>query len=581
MALRCYNIPPIAVIIPFLLFACPPGAAAATRVSGNYFLEETNASGPQGSTDLVVGGINFNIEPKTAKRLYLRFSVPLTFEISHGERNTKAAPIGKFGADLGGEWFTLSFQYGRYATISSSAQLIESTSSRAAFSLAVPDLPRLSVNYSKTDTTTGSVSSQVDGYSVFSDYRFKAVNFRAGHFSSTTVTGDSAPYRYSSLLLGMGGNYEVLPMTVFTFDDDYNRYTMGRSGDGETTSTTNTLRMSAGSRPFEWFSLGGNFFRTVSRYAEAGSTDQQSKELSASVNPSHNLTLSTTTGIRSFTDGGIRRNVDYRTVGAAFSDRIIETVLLGLTASRFYNSDPTQGKEITDNYGVNAVMDVRPGVSATAMIGVSKSENREFVSVKQYDAYGTLAQRANYDDRPPGFTFFDVVNNDLYTKNSAAIGDWSLPVHIDPVTKHYGINKNLQVNMVPTDKTSLSLAYSSSFSSDKPDLSGTGSRSWRGFLTWMPNRRVSYSIYRTLSVSENGSRANATSATMSYHFFRGHQLNMIYSRQESGGRIVDAFSGILGLTIGRRTSMQIVYAVSQWGREDETTFFKAGITQSF
>lgn len=580
MNLRCYKILSIAVIIPFLLITSPRRTAAVTRVSGNYFLEDTRASGPQGSTSLLAGGINFNIEPQTKKNYQLRFSVPLSFEIADGKRDTKAAPIGNFGADLAGERFTLNLQYGRYAIISSSAQLIESTSSRAAYSLAVPDLPRLALNISKTETTTGGVSSQTESYSIFSDYQFKGLNFRTGHFASTITTGDSAPFRYSSLLLGMGGSYKILPMTVLSFDDDFNRFVIGRSGDGDAESTTNTFRLSADSRPFEWLGLGGSFFSTASNF-ESGSTDQQSRELSVILYPRHNLSLSTAVGNRSFTDAGSRRSVDYTTIGAAFSDRVIETILLGLSAVRSYESDPGQGRSISDNYGVNAFMKIVPRISAMAAVGVSRQENREFVSTRGFDANGTLAERAQYDDRPAGFTFFDIVNNDLYTKNSPAIGDWSLPVHIEPVTKHYGVSKNLQVYMIPTDKTSLSLSWSSSFSSDRLDLTGVGSQNLRGSLTWLPNRRVSYSIYRTVSVSENGNRANATSANMSYRFFRGHQMNLNYSRQESGGKVVDTFSGTLGLTIGRRTSMQIVYAASQLGSENETTFLKVGISQSF
>lgn len=570
----------IAVIIPFLLLAAPPGAGAMTRVSGNYFLEATSASGPQGSTSLVAGGVNFSIEPQTTKQLHIRLGVPLTFEISDGERNTKAAPIGNFGADLAGEWFAVGLQYGRYATISSSAELIESTSSRASFSLAAPDLPRLALNYSKTETATGGVSSRVDGFSVFGDYRFKGMNFRMGQTTSTTVTGDAAPYRYSSLLLGAGGSYEILPLTVLSFDDDFNRTVSGRSGAEEAVYLANTFRMSAGSRPFEWLGLGGSFFNAASDY-ETGSAEQQVQELSVSLYPSRTLSLSTSAGNRSFDDAGARRSVDFRTMGASFSDRVVDAVVLGLNAARSYESDPGQGRNISDNYGMNARMDVMPGISGVAAMGVSRSENREFASVKKYDAYGTLAERAQYDDRPAGFTFFDIVNNDLYTKNSPAPGDWSLPVHIEPVARRYGVSKSAQVNMAPTDRTSLSLSWSSSSSSDELDLAGPGSRNVSGFLTWLPNRRVSCSVYWIISVSENGNRANSTSTALSYRFFRGHQMNMNYSRQNSGGTVADTLSGTLGLTIGKRASMQIIYAASQRGEEKATTFLKVGISQSF
>jgi hypothetical protein len=578
--LRWRKIVSIAANILVLLLISPRLAAAVTKVSGNYFLEDTEASGPQGSTSLISGGVNFNIEPQTTKNLHLRFGVPLSFEIRNRERNWTTSPVGNFTVDMAGEWFTLNLQYGRFVTINSAAQLTESTTSNAAYTLAVPDLPRLSLSYIKTETTTDGVSSKADTYSVFSDYRYKWMNFRAGQSTSTSVSGDSASYHYSSLLLGMGGSYEILPMTFLSFDDDVNRYVTGSSGYDGTTSTMNTLKLGANSRPFEWLGLGASFLETENRY-ESGSTDEQTTDLSASVNPSRNLTLSTSTGNRRFTDAGARRSVDYTSMGAAFSDKVTETIRLGLNASRFYNTDPSQGKDISDNYSVNALMDVAPGLSALVTMGVSRSENRQFVSAEGYDATGTLVEKAQYDDRPAGFTFFDIENNDLYTKNSLASGDWSLPVHVELITKSYGVSKNVQLNMTPTDKTSMSISYLTNYSSDTLDLSGTGSRTWSGFLTWTPNRRVNISVYGTQSVSATGSRANASSTSLSYRFFRGHQLNMNYSRQESAGTVVETYSGSLGLTIGRRTSMKIVYSMTQPGKEDETTYLKAGISQSF
>lgn len=580
MNLRWCKIASLAANILVLLFISPRGAAAVTKVSGNYFLEETEASGPQGSTSLTSGGVNFNIEPQTSKNLHLRFGVPLSFEIRDGERDWRTSPVGNFTVDMAGEWFTLNLQYGRFVTINSAAQLTESATSNAAYTLAVPDLPRLSLSYIKTETTTDGVSSEVKTYSAFSDYQYKWMNVRAGQSTSTSVSGGSDPYHYSSLLLGMGGNYEILPMTVLSFDDDFNRYVSGSSGDSGTTSTTNTLRLSANSRPFEWLGLGAGFLETENRY-ESGSADEQTMDLSAGVNPSRNLTLSTSTGNRRFTDSGARRSVDYTSMGAAFSDKVTEAIRLGLNASRSYNTDPSQGKDISDNYGVNALMDVAPGVSAVAAMGISRSENRQFVSTQGYDATGTLDEKGQYDDRPAGFTFFDIENNDLYTKNSLAFGDWSLAVHVELITKSNGVSKNVQVNMAPTDKTSVSISYSTNYSSDTLDLTSTGSRTWRGFLAWTPNRRVNIGVYGTRSVSETGSRANASSTSLSYRFFRGHQLNMNYSRQESVGTVVETYSGSLGLTIGRRTSMQIIYSTTQPGKEDETTYLKAGISQSF
>ena len=330
--------------------------------------------------------------------------------------------------------------------------------------------------------------------------------------------------------------------------------------------------------------LGFAFSQNESR-AETGDTDEQSRELSTNLFPIRNLTLSAAAGNRRFTFAGDRRSVDYRTVGVSFSDKLIktETIHVGLNASRSYNTDPGQGEDITDSYGANVLMEVRSGVTANALLGVSRSENRQFVSARQYDASGSLVERAQYDDRPTGFTFFDSEHSDLYTKNSPLLGDWSLPAHIESFTRQYGVSKSLQVNMVLTDRANISASYSTSFSSDSLDLTGTGSQSLSGILAYAPKRNLSVSVYRTLTLPESGNRSDATAVGLAYYLIRGHRVSMSYSKQESGGNVVESFSGnvSLALALARRTTMSISYAVSQPGTPEETYILKIGVNRSF
>jgi hypothetical protein len=236
---------------------------------------------------------------------------------------------------------------------------------------------------------------------------------------------------------------------------------------------------------------------------------------------------------------------------------------------------------VSDNFGLNSTMDLTSRVSLRLNMSVNRSEQRTFVSTKQFDASGTLSDRAAFDNRPAGFTFLDVVNNDLYTKLSATIGDWSASVHIEPITRQYSVNKSLQISAIPTDKTGLTLYYSSSASSDSLDIGKIGNQSLNGTLTYQPNRRTSYGLSGTVSLPQEGKSSYSATGTMSYLFNRGHQLSLNYGTRQSGGRSEDTFSGSLGLSFRKRTRVEMTYSTTNPFKENRTNLYTVRFGKSF
>lgn len=582
------NILTFTLAAPVLLLAAPLRVEAITRVNGNFSLEETYASGPGGSSNLLEGGFNLDIIPQTKKNLRSRFSFPLRFSISDSENAVRSTPVGIFAVDVGGEGYNLNLQYGRTATVSSTAELTDSTISRAALSLMLPDLPRLFSSYSKTESTTGGITTETDAVSLFSDYRYKWVNVRGGYTGTGRSSGNTAPLTSSSILFGIGGNYEIVPRTTLTADYDFNQFTSELSGGGETVTTTNAFRMNADSRPLEWFGVGGNFTKNITAF-DSGTSDQQFAELTATLYPTYNLRFFTSVGNRAFNDLQQERDVTFTTVGAAFTDRLLEKMLLGVNVSRSYEMDPIQGDNIRDNLGLNLIMDFTPRIAVRASVNVNRNENEEFISAKRFDAAGTLADRDALAADPsrnlqPGFVFFDIVNNDLYTLlvpfdplTSPAV--WSLPTHL--VTEQFSVSKNIQVNLIPTDKTGLVLSYVSNASSDTLDIAKIGNQSLNGSFTYTPNRRTNYSLSGTTTLPEAGSASYSGTATMSYRFFRRHQMNLSYAQQFSAGRTTDTLSGTLALALRKRTGLDIIFSSSQLFEEDQRYFVKVRFIKSF
>lgn len=581
-----------ALVAPALVLAVPARVEAVTKVNGALTLEETYASGPAGSTNLLEGGINLSIQPQTRKNLQSRFNIPVRFVLAGEDKDFQTSPVGNFTFDLAGDWYNANLQYGRTVTVNSTAEFIDSTASRGALALFVPDLPRLSTSFSRTESTSAGLTTTVDNLSIFSDYRYKWLNFRGGYSFSQRSSVNQRPTASSSAQFGMGGSYMVLPKTTLSFDYNFSRFVSELTTGADNVTLSHAFRLAADSRPFEWLGLSGNFSKNITAF-ESGSTDQQFAEGTASLFPWRSLRFSASLGNRSFDDAEQSRSVTFTRVEAAFTRELLEKVNLGLNVSRSYENDPSQGDNIRDSFGLNTVMDLTSRISLRANLNVSRNENNRFISSKIYDASGTLADRDALAADPsrnlqPGFVFYDTVNSDLYTlvtpdnpATPAPDAVWSAPVHFDLATEQFSVSKNVQINMIPTDKTVMVFSYNSNASSESLDLARIGNQSLNGSITHSANRRTNYSLAGTASFPELGTATYAGSATMSYRFYRNHKLSMGYSRQISASKSSDSLSATLGLALRKRTAMDLIFSTSELFKENETYFIKFRFSKAF
>lgn len=572
------------VVVSVMILAVPSQGYAVTTWTGLFFVEDTYVSTPMGSTNLFQGGVSLDIKPQTKKQLQARFNIRFNYTASDGISQWNISPIGNLAVDLNGEGYSVNLQHNRVATITPAAGLVETSTSRASLSLFPLDLPRVTVDYSKTETVSNGVAARTNSFSLFSDYRYRWMNFRAGYSRQVRESGSQASLSSSSLLFGLGGSYEILPATIVSGDFDVNRFSSEGTGGTGTATVGKTFRASFLSRPLEWFDVGGNFSKEITDFesdtAVVTSTSSQYADFTVSVYPLTGLRLWTTVGNRTFDDADRRRSIAYRTVAASIFNRLQENIQLGINVSRTFESDPDQGENIRDSIGINSTMDIAPRVSLRLNSNISRSESPTFVSTRAFDASGILADRAAFDDRPAGFTFFDSAHNDLYTKQSSALGDWSPPTHIEPITRLYSINNSLQLNLIPTDKTSLVLFYSANSSADKLDITGIDSQTLSVSLSYLPNRRTSYGFTGTASFPATGNASYSGTMTTSSRFSRGHQITMSYGRAVFSGKTTDAFSGTLRLQLRKRTNLEFVYSQSQLFTDEQSSFIRVRFSKN-
>ncbi|RJQ52034.1 MAG: hypothetical protein C4526_08905 [Nitrospiraceae bacterium] len=566
-----------------MIAAVPRQGLAITRWNGVFTLEDTYAEGPDGSNNLFQGGLSLDIRPPIKKQLNAVFNLRLNYTAADGKALWNISPIGNLSVDLAGESYSMNLQHSRLATVTTSAELVETTTSRAGFALFRRDLPGLVTSYSTTETTFGDTETRTNSFSLFSDYKYKWMNFRGGYSRQERESGDQPSLSSDSTSFGLGGNYEILPKTSLTGDFDINRFTSGSAGGAETVTVGKVFRLGALTRPAWWFDLGGNYTKEITEVESerATSTSSRYTDLTAGLYPIPELRLFATVGNREFDDIDRKRSVDFNTIGASFLHRLMEKIQLGLNASRTRETDLDQGKNIRDNFGLNSVMDLTPRASLRVNLNINRNESPAFVSSRDFDASGILSDRALFDDRPAGFTFFDTVNNDLYTKLSSLLGDWSPPQHIEPVTETFSINESVQLNMIPTDKTILALFYSANSSSEELDFTSIDSQNLSSSLTYQPNRRTGYSLTGTVLLPKTGDESYSGTASMAYRFYRGHQAGLSYGRSVSAGRTTDNTSGNLRLALRKRSTLDLTYSISQLFKDDQSNFIRVRYSKSF
>lgn len=579
MKLHSRFIPSIVLIVPVLIIITPGRGEATSRISGNFALEKIFSSGLRESPEVLTGGVNLEVIP-AIRKIRTRLIFPLQFAMVGGETSFNAFPVGNFGADFSGDVFNVNLQYGRFATVNNTAQLTDASNTRVGFSLFIPNLPRVSTSFFRTNVTEGGRTSTSNSVSIASNYNYRWLNFKGGGTISERTLPDSPPSTSYSLFYGMGGSYEILPRTMIFANYDFSLFASDTLS-GVSKTFTNKFNAGFETRPLEWLVVGGNFDDSTTVHDSGPDDNQQSMGIITRLSLPGKLQIAPSVESRSFNDRGKKRNVTTYTLSASYNEQLVEKVLLGVNASRSYDYDRSQGTNVRDNFGLNAVMDVTPRVSVRLGLNVSRSEDRLFVVEKTYDASGPLALRSNYDDRQAGFTFFDTDNNDLYTKNSAVSGDWSPPVHTGPpVTKQFGVSKTMQMNMIPTDKTNFGLSYSSSASSESLDFAKVGTQSMNSFLSYRPKRRTSISISGSASLPETGTATYSAAVSMTHALFRGPQLNMSYGWQ-SQGKALNNFSTGLFIPLRKRTTLAVNYSASQFLEDDQSYVLRLSLTKAF
>ncbi len=583
--MQYYDFLLLTFIAGVLLLAIPRQGIAITRWNGVFFVEDTYAEGPEGSNNLFQGGVNLEIRPPTKKQLNAVFNLRLNYTAADGKSLWNFSPIGDLSLHLSGDGYDLNLQHNRFATVTTEAELVETSTSRAGLALFPGNLPSLITSYSTTETIFRNTETQTDSFSLFSDYKYKWMNFRGGYSGQERKSDSQSPLSSYSVFFGLGGSYEIMPRTTLSGDFDINRFVSESTVGAETASVGKAFRVGALTRPAQWLDISGNFTKDITEFesetAAVTSTSTQYADLTAGLYPIPDLRFFVTVGNREFDDIDRKRSVDFNAFGASFLHRLVEKIQLGLNASRTRETDPDQGENTRDSFGLNSVMDLTPRASLRLNLNISRNEAPAFVSTSDFNASGTLPDRALFDDRPAGFTFFDITNNDLYVKLSSVIGDWSAPRHLEPVTETFSVNESVQLNMIPTDKTILILFYSANSSSDKLDLTNIDSQNLNGSLSYQPNRSTSYSLTGTATLPKTGDESYSGTATMAYRFYRGHQASLSYGRSVSAERTSDNTSGSLRLILRKRATLDLIYSISQLFKDEQSSFFRVRYSKSF
>lgn len=592
------------ILFPILIQAfyliIPAQGQAITTYKGTFSMEDTKVVTPEKSSNLFQGAINLDIKPPTKKQINTRLNAKLNFTDSDKGQlwSWDAAPFGNLGADFSGESYTFNVQQSNYATLNATAELVETEISRAAFSLAPPDLPRLFADYTTTTTATSGKTaseSRSDTYSLFGDYRYEWMNFRGGYSTQDRFSQGDKMFTSDAIFFGTGGSYEIMPRTTLSGNVDFNHGINQSARGGQSTSSGRALGLNINSSPVEWLGLTGNFRGDVNEFgsdtAAATSTATQQMDVTGRITPFRPLQFSATLGNRTFDDVERTRSVDYGTVAATFSDRLRDEIQVGLNISRTTESDPEQGDNIRDSLGFNSIMDLTPRISVRANVNIGRSENPGFVSTMVPFASGLPLDRDTYNNKPAGFIFIDTLNRLIYTlvtPGAAAVWSAGVPYDLLPEqfkvaekTEQFTVSKTLQLNMIPTDKTGLTFSFSSNSTVEQLDVGELGNLSLNSSFNYRPNLRTSYSVTGSASIPQTGIENYSTTMGMSYRFFRGHQMNFSYGRTFSPLRETDNFSGGLKFTLLKRTSLDLTYGTTQLFRDEQTHLIRARWSKSF
>lgn len=568
-----------------VIMAAPSEGEASTKVSGNFSLQSAISS--EGNRPMLLeSGVNLQLIP-ALRKVNTRINIPLRFTYTSTSEEAQLSPTGNFGVDMTGESYNLNLQYGRFISVSNQAELTDSRIYQAGLSLMPAELPKLFATVSRTESTTSGKATGADTATVFANYNYWRTDFSTGYtitkFTPTDQLASTVNFRLARVT-------EIVRSTTLATAYDFSHFVTDYNNTGQEniTSTTHTFNIGLNSTPIEWLNLNANYYLSNAD-SSATKSNQQVIELTPSFLLLPNLKFSPSTGIRSFDDAGRRRNVRFYGAAADYSASLQEKILLGLHLSRFYENDPEQGQDIRDKFGLNSVLDLFPGVAVRFNFDILRRDNAEFVNTRFFDASGTLAERdalaafGSSSNLTSGYIFFDSVLNDLYTlidpatASTAAV--WSAPVHFEPIRAEFTVTKNIKINMIPTERTTLSLDYTSSAQSDRLDVSKIGSQTINGAFTYMPNRRTNINLSGTASYPEGETRRYSVVGGVSYYFLRGQNLNLSFSYPtgDKGGTLFGGFS----IPLRKRANFGITYSISKFLANEQNYYVNFILTKSF
>lgn len=572
--------------IALMILLIPREGEASTRFSRNLSLLSSIGSG--GNQPLLLeAGLNVQVIP-AIRKINTTINIPFrfTYTAAGGKSDFKPLATGVYSidlSDLSGEYYNVNLQYGRFLVVNNDSQLTDNTIMQAGLSVKQTQLPGFSIYLTKTESSVNGKTTSAETTSLLTNYgynfKYLGTDFSAAYSLTKSLPANELTH---GLDFTVARTTEIFPSTSMTVVYNFGRSIRDSNNPDleSSSSTTHIFNARLNSTPVEWLNLNANYHQSISDSTSA-KNNQQTTELTPSFLVFPSFKISPSAGLRSFDDAGKRRNITFYGISGDYSVAMQEKVLLAMRGSRFYESDPGQGDDARDNFGLNSVIDLLPGVAVRLGVDITRRDNANFVNTKFFDAAGTLAARDNLasfasnNKLNSGFVFFDTINNDLYTlidpatATSAAV--WSAPAHFEPTKEEFTVAKNLQISMIPTERSNISLTYTSSAQSGRLDMIKAGSQTVSGAFTYYPNRRTSFNLSGTASFPEGSKNSFSTVTGLSYNFFKGQRMNLnfAYPTGDKEGTLSGGFS----IPFRKKTQLGFNYSITDLLGDNQNYIF--------
>lgn len=584
----------ILMTIALMILSIPSEGETSTRVNGNYSLLSSFGTG-ENEPLLIDSGVNLQVIP-AIRKINTTLNIPFrfTYTAAGGKSDFKPLATGVYSidlSDLSGEYYNVNLQYGRFLVVNNDAQLTDTTIMQAGLSVRETQLPGFSINLTKTESTVAGKTTSTETTSFLTNYgysfKYLGTDFSTGYSLTKSLPADELAHGFN---FRVARTTEIFPSTNLSVVYDFIRSIRKSNNPNveDSSTTTHSANAVLNSTPIEWLNLNTSYHLSSSD-STSTKNDQQSLEITPSFLVVPRFRISPSVGYRAFDDAGKRRSITFYGISGDYSVALQEKVLLGMRGSRFYEADPGQGKNAKDDFGLNSVIDLLPGVAVRLGVDITRRDNASFVNTKFFDASGTLAERDNLasftsnNKLKSGFVFFDTANNDLYTlidpatATSAAV--WSAPAHFEPTREEFTVAKNLQINMIPTERSNVSLTYTSSAQSGRLDMIKAGSQTLSGAFTYYPNRRTSFNLSGTASFPEGTQSSFSVVTGISYNFFKGQRMNLSFAYPT--GDKQGTLSGGFNIPLRKRTQLGINYSIANFLADKQDYLVTFNLSRSF